>query len=111
MVGNTINGKQVRSVTLKVYLKAAAEFITEAGLPDSRFITTTQHTMLDKYLPRIGKVLTKQKRWESMAIKMTQSHLIWCGAYRAKPPSGQYLGLSGNSRLDYVGVIRWFSNQ
>ena len=69
MAGNTIDDKPARSATLKAYLKAAAEFMTETGLPNPRFTTTTQHSIQDKYLPRIGKVLTKQKRWESMADK------------------------------------------
>ena len=67
--GNTIKGRQARSATLNASLKAAAEFITEAGLPDPRFTTTMQHTMPDEYLPRIGKVLTKQKHREFMADK------------------------------------------
>ena len=62
MAGNTINNKQVRLATLQAYLKAAAEFITEVGLPDPRFTTTTQHTIQDKYLSCIGKVLTEQRR-------------------------------------------------
>ena len=69
MAGNTIDGKQVHSAMLKVYLKAAAEFMTNAGLPDPRFTTTMQTNLQDKYLPRISVVLAKQRLWESMGEK------------------------------------------
>ncbi len=115
MAGNTINGKQVRSATLTAYLKAAAEFVTEAGLPDPRFTTTTQHTIQDKYLPRIGKVLTEQRRWESMAnkkdpvtpdmVRWLQSQATTAGSTSLSAAIADWttLGLSAGFRISEYG--------
>ena len=72
--------------TLNAYLKAAAEFITAAGLPDPRFTTTMQHTMPDEYLPRIGKVLAEQKHGEFMPDQKDPVTPAMVSGYRANPP-------------------------
>ncbi len=84
--GNTIKGRQARSATLNAYLKAAAEFITAAGLPNPRFTTTMQHTMPDEYLPRIGKVLAEQKHGEFMPDQKDPVTPAMVRGYRANPP-------------------------
>ena len=78
--GGTIERKNVRSKTLKAYLKAAADIIVEAGYPDPRFSDTHLAHNTEKYLPRIRVILDEQRRWETMEDKkdpVTPEMILW----------------------------------
>ena len=78
--GGTIERKSVRAKTLKAYLKAAADFMVEAGHPDPRFSESSLAHNTEKYLPRLKIILDEQRRWETMEDKkdpVTPEMILW----------------------------------